>query len=368
MFVQIEKDRLLESLSKLVPITERKSPLAILSSVLADATESELVLTAMDMQVGLRIKIPCEGQNNGKLAMPARKFYEIARELEAGVIAVQLEESGMVRIEAGQSVFRLSVLDGTDFPVWPLAEDIEMVTIPVSGLLNLVEKTVFAASTDESRISINSVLFENSETVTKVVAADGHRLAVISEDIGLCLDSRKLIPRRNLVDVRRILEGLKGDISVGFDKKNMILITDDLSMTARLVDADYPNYSAKIPKQIDKVIVADRHNLIQTLKRVAILTSDRNKGVTLDFNPGQLEIAASHPDLGTARDAISVEYDGIPFSTVANAAYLLEALNAVVTTIVKFEFSPANTPIMIRPEGEASYFSLVMPMKSKEND
>ncbi len=368
MFFETSRDSLMDSLSKTVPITERKSPLPILSHVLVEARDALLSLTAMDLQVGLKTVHECEVKVPGKLAVPGRKFYEICRELESAAVSIELEESGRLKIEAGESRFRLSVMDGSDYPAWPSFEGVQMASMPASSLLLLIEKTAFASSTDESRISINSVLFENDGDKTRLVGADGHRLAMITENVGLHLDARKLIPRRNLGDLRRILEGIKSDISVGFDAKNLIVTTEFLSMTARLVDADYPNYSAKLPKQIDKVIKADRLNLIQTLRRVATLTSDRNKGVTLDFSPGRLEIVASHPDLGTARDVASVEYSGESFSTIANAAYLLESLNVIDTETVRLEFSPANTPIMIHPDGGKEYFSLVMPMKSKENE
>ncbi len=368
MLIEIAREHLMDSLSKTVPFTERKSPLPILSHILVETGDALLSVTGMDLQVGLKTTHPCDVKSPGKLAIPGRKFFEICRELQSAMIIIELEESGRLKIEAGESKFKLSVMDGSDYPAWPSFEGVHMASMEASSLLLLIEKTVFASSTDESRISINSVLFENDGDKTRLVAADGHRLAMITEPVGLVLDRRKLIPRRNLTDLRRILEGIKGEISVGFDDKNLIMTADSLSMTARVVDADYPNYSAKLPKQIDKVIRADRLNLIQTLRRVATLTSDKNKGVTLDFSPGRLEIVTSHPDLGTARDVATVEYDGESFSTIANAAYLLEALNVIDTEWLRIEFSPANTPIMIHPDGGKEYFSLVMPMKSKEND
>ncbi|MEW6348382.1 MAG: DNA polymerase III subunit beta [Thermodesulfobacteriota bacterium] len=368
MLLEISREHLMDSLSKTVPLTERKSPLPILSHVLVETTGSLVSVTGTDLQVGLKITHECEVRSPGRLAVPGRKFFEICRELQSPSVSIELEESGRLKIEAGESKFKLSVMDGSDYPLWPSFEGVEMASMPAASLLLLIEKTVFASSTDESRISINSVLFENAGEKTRLVAADGHRLAMITEEVGLALETRKLIPRRNLTDLRRILEGIKGEISVGFDEKNLVMTAESLCMTARLVDADYPNYSAKLPKQIDKVIKANRLNLIQTVRRAATLTSERNKGVTLDFSPGRLEVVASHPDLGTARDVASVEYEGEGFSTIANAAYLLEALNVTDTEYVRLEFSPANTPIMIHPDGGKEYFSLVMPMKSKEND
>lgn len=227
----------------------------------------------------------------------------------------------------------------------------------------MVDKTMFASSSDDSRFNLNGVLFEQSEQTIRLVATDGHRLALIDESLGISLESRVLVPRKGLQELRRILENVKGEISLGFDQKNLFIFGDRFTMTVRLIEGDYPEYRKVIPEASDSISKASRTGLLQLLKRVAVLTSDRNKGITVRLVPGTLEMTAVHPDLGTAHDEIDVEYDGEERVVIINAAYLMEALAAIDSDEVLFEFSKEKSPIIIRPDPPKNYFNLVMPMR-----
>jgi DNA polymerase-3 subunit beta len=152
-------------------------------------------------------------------------------------------------------------------------------------------------------------------------------------------------------------------VSVGFEEKNMFVRTDRFMMTVRLIEGDYPDYRKVIPEAGEKMIKANRQKVLQALKRVAILTSDRNKGVNVQVNPGKMEFTATHPDLGTAKDVVEVEYQGDEFAMIINVGYLIESLNVVDTDTISFEFHREGAPLVIRPEPLKGYFNLVMPMR-----
>jgi len=363
MEFEITRDMFLDALAKTVPITEKKSTLPILSHILVTAGDSKLVITATDLEVGLQITYNSVVKSPGSMAVPARKLLEIVRELPAADVRIELLESGRIKIECGATHFELAAMDPSDYPAWSSFEGIEKAGVPVEKLVYMIDKTLFAASSDDSRFNLNGVLFERYEDKTRLVATDGHRLALIDGDVQLSLSSRVLVPRKSLLEVRRILETVEGDVSLGFEPKNVVVSTDRFIMTARLIEGDYPDYRKVIPSGGDRVVRADRHELAQTLRRVAVLTSDRNKGILVEVAPGKMELTATHPDLGTAKYALTVDYRGEEFEIIINVAYMIESLGVVDTDKISLEYQKEGAPVIIRPYPAKDYFNLVMPMR-----
>lgn len=364
MRFRIEKESLLDGLAKTAPITERKSNLPILSHVLMEAGPANLVLTATDLSVGLRISCMYESAEEGAMAVPGKKLLEIVRELAPGMVEVGLNPNGRIGIASDKSSFELAGMDPADYPAWASFEEVESARIPAERLLDMIDKTVFASSNDEARFNLNGVLFEQDDDNIKLVATDGHRLALIKEPVTMTIPSKKVVvAKKSLQELKRMLEGLKEEISLGFEPKNMFVKSDRFMMTVRLTEGDYPDYRKVIPEPGDKLLRADRAKLLQTLKRVGILTSDRNRGVNVEVKTGEMEIMAVHPDLGTARDVVEVDYEGDSFSMIVNVAYLMDSLTAVDGDTVRFEFHNEGEPIIVTPEPKSAYFNLVMPMR-----
>jgi len=364
MLFEIAKESLLDGLSKAVPITEKKSALPILSHVLLDATGSELVLIATDLSVGLRMQYQCEIKEAGILAVPCRKLFEMVKELGAGAVHLSLTETGRLKIMSGKSVFELAGMDASDYPAWLSYEEVETAPLQAEKLVFMLDKTLFACSSDESRFNLNGVLFEQNEDRIKLVATDGHRLATIDEDLGMVIPSRRVVvAKKNLIEMKRMLEGFREEVRLGFESKNMIVRTDRFMMTVRLTEGDYPDYRKVIPKPGDRIVRADHGQVTQTLRRAAVLTSERSKGITIDVRPGAMEITAVHPDLGIAQDVIDAHYEGESFSVIVNVNYLMDSLASVNTETVFFDFHEEGGPIVVHPEPAANYFNLVMPMR-----
>ncbi|MCA1960670.1 MAG: DNA polymerase III subunit beta [Desulfomonile sp.] len=359
----IHRDVLLDGLLKTVPVAEKKSTLPILSHLLLNVADSTLSITATDLEVGIQATYECDIVEPGSLTVPSRKFLEIVRELSPISVTVELQESGRVRVFAGESAFELAGMDPDDYPVWSALEHVQRTSVPAAKLANMIEKTLFAASTDDSRYNFNSVLFDQVDDKTVMVATDGHRLAKIEDEVGLHLDTRVLVPKKSLTDVKRVLDDVKDEVSLGFEPKNMVVSAKNVTMTVRLVDGDYPDYNKVIPTIAEMIVKADRGRLIQTIKRVAVLTSERNKGIFVTFSPGKLEMTATHPDLGTAKDSVEVEYDGNEFEVIFNAGYFLESLGAIDSDAVVLEYRSTGGPLIVFPEPRANYFNLVMPMR-----
>jgi DNA polymerase III subunit beta len=364
MFFETERDILLDGLSKAVPLTEKKSSLPILSHVLVTVTDTDLILTATDLAVGLQTRSPCTSGEPGLVAIPCRKLFEIVKELSSGPIRIELTENLRIKISSGNGVFELASMDAADYPAWMSFEEVETASIQSEKLLRMIDKTLFASSNDEARFNLNGVLFEQHEEKIKLVATDGHRLAMIDEDLGMSIAAKRVVvAKKSLLELKRMLETLKENISLGFEPKNMIIKTDRLMMTVRLTEGDYPDYRKVIPNPGDRKLVGDRLRILQTLRRVAILTSDRNKGITIEVSPGKMVFSAVHPDLGTARDVVDVDYSGDELSLIVNVSYMMESLGTVDTELVSFEFHEEGDPIIVTPEPPKNYFNLVMPMR-----
>ncbi|HTY23299.1 MAG TPA: DNA polymerase III subunit beta [Desulfomonilaceae bacterium] len=363
MLLEIERDSLLDGLSKSVPITEKKSTLPILSHILFEASDSTLKLTATDLSVGIKLIYECDVKESGTLTIPGKKIHEIVRELPAGLVSMQSSDTGRMKIVSGNSVFELACMDASDYPAFSDLTGLETASIQAEKLLYMVDKTLFASSNDESRFNLNGVLFEQNEEAIRLVATDGHRLALIDENLGMSMSSKVLVPKKGLLELKRMLETVKDKVELGFEQKNMCVKTDRFVMTIRLIEGDYPDYRKVIPEAGEKVIKSDRSKLLQSLRRVAILTSDRNRGVDVTVTRGNIEVVAVHPDLGTAKDILDVEYSGEPFSLLINVLYFIESLSAVDTDEISLEFHKEGSPVIIRPEPLKDYFNLVMPMR-----
>lgn len=363
MIFLIERDSLFDGLSKTAPIAERKSPLPILSQVLIDARENRLQLTATDLEVGLQLTYECEVTESGTATVPPKRLFDFVRELPSGPITCEMIESGRLRVFSGVSVIELAGMDPSDYPAWSSFDEVEQTPVKAADLLFMVDKTMFASSSDDARFNLNGILFEKNEEKTRLVATDGHRLALTDGEVNLPLESKVLVPKKSLVELRRVLENINGEVALGFDKKNMVVGSDRFKMTLRLIDGDYPDYRKVLPESGRRELEASRQGLIQTLRRVAVLTSDRNRGISVTVSPGKMEFKASHPDLGTAQDEVHVEYDGEEFQMIINVSYLIEALGIIDTEKVSVEYSKEGAPIIIRPVPPKNYFNLVMPMR-----
>jgi len=363
MLFEIERDPLLEGLSRTVPITEKRSPLPILSHILMEARDAALVLTATDLEVGLRMTYDCNVSEPGTVAIPSKKIHEIVRELSSGIVKIRLTEAQRIEISSGHSDFQLVGMDASDYPAWSTVDEVPTASIQADKLLSMIDRTVFASSSDDSRFNLNGVLFEKEENRTKMVATDGHRLALTSQELDLPLENKVLVPKKGLQELKRLLDGLKGEVLIGFEPKNLIIRTPRLVMTIRLIDGEYPDYRKVIPDSSDRIIKVSRLNLLQGLRKAAILTSERNKGINVDVSRNQIEVSATHPDLGMAKDVVDAEYEGEAFAFIVNVTYLIEALGVIDTDVLTMEYLKEGAPVILRPYPSKEYFNLVMPMR-----
>lgn len=349
-------------------IVERRNTMPILANVLIEASKGSVRLTATDLEVGVRGRLDGEVSREGTITVNAKKLYEIVREAPEETLQLRRLENDWVEIKSGKSVFKIVGLDAREFPQFPVFEKEKLSTVPGSVIREMIERTIFAVSTDETRYSLNGVFVEESKAGTiRMVATDGHRLALIDRQIGsFGLDKGVILPRKGLTEVRKLVEGSgsEGAFSIGFKENMGLVVKDDVELFMRLIDGDFPDYSKVVPQDNPEVVKIEKDDLLHALRRVSILSSERYKGIKLEVKEGRLAISANNPDLGEAVEEIDVEYSGKPLSVGFNARYLLDVLGVLGDGgEVELSFKDALSPSLLRKGGDEGYLYVVMPMR-----
>jgi DNA polymerase-3 subunit beta len=258
-------------------------------------------------------------------------------------------------------------MDAREFPQFPSFDAKGPANLPAAAIRGMIERTIFAVSTDETRYALNGVFVEEGAPGhVRMISTDGHRLAFEEQTLGgLGLPKGVILPRKGLGELRKLLEsGDDGSVAIAF-KDNMVLVSkDNVELFMRLIDGDFPDYKKVIPKGNPNLARIDHGELLQALKRVSILSSERYKGVKMDFAANAISISASNPDLGEAVEEIDAEYNGAPMSIGFNARYILDVLGVLaadgeITIELKDELSPS----IIRRGGDEAYLYVLMPMR-----
>lgn len=367
MEIKAKRGDLLATLYWTQSIVERRNTMPILANVLIEAQKGDIRITATDLEVGVRGQVEGEVAKEGTITVSAKKLYEIVREVPNEQIQLKRLENDWVEIRSGRSVFKIVGLDAKEFPQFPKFDSKGLSSMPASTIRQMIERTIFSVSTDETRYSLNGVYVEQSDGgKVRMVATDGHRLAFEEKDIGsLGLTKGVILPRKGLSELKKLLEsGEDGVVSLGF-KENMGLVTKDkVELFMRLIDGDFPDYTKVIPKGNPNIAKLDLDELLQALRRVSILSSERYKGVRMEFSDGKVSISANNPDLGEAVEDIEAEYKGKAISIGFNARYMIDVLGVLTGDgEIDIELKDELSPSVIRKNGVDDYLYVLMPMR-----
>lgn len=367
MEFKAKRDSLLATLYWTQSIVERRNTMPILANVLVEAQRGSIRITATDLEVGVRGEVESDIGKDGTVTINAKKIYEIIREVPNQQVQIKRLENDWVEVRSGKSVFKIVGMEAKEFPQFPKIDGKALSTTPASTIHEMIERTIFSVSTDETRYSLNGVFVEQGEGgKLRMVATDGHRLAFEEASVGsLGLSKGVILPRKGLSELKKLLEaGDDGVVSLGF-KDNMALVTKEkIELFMRLIDGDFPDYTKVIPQGNPNVAKLEHDELLQALRRVSILSSERYKGVKMEFSDGKVSISTNNPDLGEAVEEIEAEYKGKPLSIGFNARYLLDVLGVLTGEgEISIELKDELSPSIIRKVGLESYLYVLMPMR-----
>lgn len=368
MKLKIQKEAIQHALQNIQGIVDKKTTMPILSHFLlkVDKTAS---LMATDLDIALKGPLRAEIIEQGGLCIPARKLFEIAREVE-GDILLEAQENNWIKVTSGKSTFKLMGLPEEDFPALPEVSKSEEIKIKAETLKDMIEKTIYATGESDTRYTLNGLLFHFVPTKKnielKVVGTDGHRLSVISVSLdGKISEEKKLIlPKKAALELKKLIEGSSDTISLYIDKNHIFFSTDDITLTSRLIEGTYPNYEQVVPKNNEKKVSIDKMTFLKALRRTSIMSRDKTNAVRFDLEAGKITLISMNPDIGEAREEIAAQYKGEPISVGYNARYVLDILQSMDGETVNMELQEPLSPTLLLSPANEGYACVVMPMRT----
>ena len=363
----IAREKLQEGLSAVTAAVPTKTTLPVLANILLETTDKGIRLSGTDLDIAVSTEVLADVETQGSITIPAKKLAEIARELPPATVKMSSVGEQKVTLECGRSRFKLLGLPRDEFPSFPTVRFNESWRVRSGDLQKLIGHTSFAASTEESRPILNGVLWELRPERMRMVATNGHRLSKMELPISSdgAPSGDLIVPPKALDQIRKLFPA-EEDLEIARGDNHLAFRSPFTSVFTRLIEGPYPNYEQVIPKDNDRVALADKNVLSQSLRRMSIIASDQTHRIRLAFNAGMLKLGVQTPDLGEAQDEVPINYEGDPLEIGFNANYLIEILRYMPTDEVRLTFKAAERAATIEPEGwkdDAKYLCLVMPLK-----
>jgi DNA polymerase-3 subunit beta len=365
MEFKIEKASLLQGLYLAQGISDRKSTMPILANVLLRTDgKDKLLVAATDLNVTVTAELPCKVEKEGGLTVGAKHLHDIVKSLPGEALSLTRTENQYADIKAGKVEYKVVGMSDRDFPKLPNHREVKFAKVDAATLRDMIAKTFFSISTDETRYHLNGVLFECDGKLARMVSTDGHRLSKIERP----LEAPKLaqgiiIPRKGLMELRRALENADGQVELGIHQGHIFVRVRETAVSVKLIEAQFPPYDQVIPKENDKVALCPRLATLEALKRISIMSSDKTWGIKIGLKKGELRIASDNPDLGEAHEELDVSYDGAPITIGFNAKYFIELLTEMEGDEIKLELNGELDPGLCRPSDGKAYLGVVMPMR-----
>ena len=368
----VERDLLIDVLTGIQGVAERRHTMPVLSHALMTIVGGILTVVSSDLEIVVRCQQPVTAGEPGSIALPARKLLDIAKVLpKESPVTVAGREGNYVEISSGRSHFRLAGLPAQEFPEMPEKPAGKAISIDGSVFRKLSERVVPFASSDETRYNLAGILLEQAGkkagSMLRMVATDGHRLAMADGEvgnIGELLASRKiLVPKKGILEIRKLAESGPGSIELSASEKFLFAAKGDTEVWVRLLDAEFPDYRQVIPKENLLTATVERDAFAEVLRRVGVMAPDKVHSVKLSFSGKQLEVSSTSPDQGEARDLLEAEYEGPAMKIGFNGRYLQDAVAGIAEGKVLLQMKDDVSQVILRPEKDASYLAIVMPMR-----
>ncbi|GJL77081.1 MAG: DNA polymerase III subunit beta [Nitrospinaceae bacterium] len=368
MEVRISRDVFLHGVQKVQGIVETKGAMPILSHLLIRTENEGVTIEATDLEIGTRAFYPANVVSQGAVTLNARKLYDILRELPDLEIHMVKEDNDWVTLKCGNSKFRLPGLPAADFPALPEYSSESLMEFSCLLLREMIRKTFFAVSPDETRQALNGLLLEKENSQANLVGTDGHRLALIARPVlkSTLPEGEKtsyLLPKKALSELLKLMEDDESTFSFSEKGNHLAFIQGKQVIISRKIDGKFPNYRQVLPPDNNLKIKVNREDLNHALKRVALLADEKSKMVRFDIQKGTLTLVSDNSDLGAAREEVPIVYDGEDVSVGLNAKYVLDVLNVVEDQEIVLNLKDQNHSCLITLENDKDYMSIVMPMR-----
>jgi DNA polymerase-3 subunit beta len=376
MELAVAKKELLKLLTRMQGVAERKSTMPVLSNVLLTVDgPNALRLAATDLYLSVVGRVNAEVKKGGTVAVPAKDLLERVKMMPEGPIQIVTQDNATTVLKAAGSARRYTLrgMPGEDFPPLPTpAENAPTLSLDVDVVAQLIAKTYFSVSSDETRAHLNSALFEWDGDLVRMVSTDGHRLSKMEVKVpGRQASATMLIPLKAILELRRLCEELaaeakdkdKPQIAITQSGSSAFFQAGGTTFSVKLVEAQFPPYAQVIPQSSEKKISVPRSTFADALRAVSIAASERTGGVKLGIGNGTMRITSESPDSGEGSDEVPVDYDGAPITIGFNAKYFLDVLGALEEEEIVLGLGGELDPAVVRPKSERQFLAVVMPMR-----
>ncbi len=369
MKATIERATLLKSLSHVQSVVERRNTIPILSNVLLEALQGggiKLMATDLDLQIVETIEAQVD--QPGATTLSAHTLFDIARKLPEGSQVELSAADGKIQVNAGRARFNLSTLPRDDFPVIAEGDLPTKFELPAETLKQIIDKTRFAISTEETRYYLNGIFLhvsDEAQPVLKAAATDGHRLArvTVPRPDGAQGMPDVIVPRKCIAELRKLLDEVDGTVEVSLSSTKIRFVIGLAVLTSKLIDGTFPDYSRVIPAANDKLLKIDPKSFMQGVDRVATIASEKTRAVKMALDRDKITLSVTSPENGTAAEEVSGDYSSPGFEIGFNARYLLDILGQIDGDLVEVHLADAAAPTLIRENDKAPALYVLMPMR-----
>ena len=362
----ISREALLKPLQMVSGVVERRQTLPVLSNVLMVLDGDELALTGTDLEVELIGRVAVDSaKQGGEITVPARKLLDICKSLsDDASVELTLKDSKLL-LKSGRSRFTLTTLPATEFPRVEEEPDTFSLSIKQSRLRELLDATSFAMAQQDVRYYLNGMLFEVASDYLRLVATDGHRLAMetISMSNSINETQQLILPRKGIMELARLLADDAGDIVLTFGQNHIRAKVPEYTFTSKLVDGKFPDYNRVLPKGGNRTMSGECQILRQAFSRAAILSNEKYRGVRVMLSNNELKIVANNPEQEEAEEVVVVDYDADPIEIGFNVSYLIDVLSTISSKNVKMTLSDPNSSALLEAEEGSDALYVVMPMR-----
>ncbi|HMU37464.1 MAG TPA: DNA polymerase III subunit beta [Pseudomonadota bacterium] len=375
MDFHIEKAAFLQALYYAQGIADRKSTMPILANVLLRSEGTDrITVAATDLNLTVTTELPCSVNREGGLTASAKHLHDLVKTLPSEKLHLRRADNNYAEIASGKASYKVVGLPDRDFPKLPSHKEVKFHKVDVAALRDMISKTMFSISTDETRSHLNGVLFEceghDDLAFGRMVSTDGHRLSKCERPLPGAprLKPGVVIPRRGIMEVRRAIESSNGSVEIAAQNQYFFLRTGATVLSVRLTEANFPPYSQVIPKDHQKQATVSTSQLLEALKRISLVASEKTWGVKLSLSNGAMRIESDNPDLGQGKEELDVTYQGEETVIGFNAKYMIELLSEMDTPEVQIELNGDLDPGLLRPldpkQGVGNqYLGVIMPMR-----
>jgi len=360
------REVLMQPLQKVMGVVEKRQTMAVLNNLLFEVTSDGLTLTGSDSEVELRSKVPLNLAEPGELTVPARKLFDLVRSLGDGTELQFSKQAERLVMKAGRSRFTLATLAAVEFPSTDVGEVIFTLSIAQKALKEVLERVAFAMAVSDVRYYLNGMLFEVRGSGLRCVATDGHRLAIAdtqSELGGLSVERQIILPRKGVLELQKLLEGVDEPVSLAFSRNHVRAQVGASQFTSKLIEGKFPDYEAVIPIGAEKKAVVEREALRTALQRAAILANEKYRGVRLELVAKTLRVSAQNPEQEEAYEELNAETDVSGISVGFNVNYLLDAISALDGESLTLALRDSNSSGLLTGGAGGRIRHVVMPLR-----